>query len=304
MLFFLIPEAVLNALDCIFNPKRWKIPDPVQHIGRFTHSDNFASEIDTICAHFGQLSTLGELLTEDDIETSPVDAVAFRDTAGLAKGIMLQVHSDLQRKHDAEAAAKTAAETKSANKAASATAVGASKQTTSLKASIIVNPVLKMAAKLSDICIGQSVEPAKILVYDSMFEFVEAFVTCEAARTLCPEWVLIALIAISIAVGTASPERAFSVLKIVKTRLRNRMSQPMLDALMRINLLLDFDELLDILPDFARKWITKTDRRANFGDGSIPEKYCKSEPAVASIFSQVKGKSVPTATAAGSAVKK
>ena len=121
----------------------------------------------------------------------------------------------------------------------------------------------------------------------------------QGARQLCPEWVLLALIAISIAVGTASPERAFSVLKIIKTRLRNSMSQPMLDALMRINLLLNFDELLDILPDIARKlkWITKTDRRANFGDGSIPEKYRRPEPtAVAPIFQSIKPQSSAAAT--------
>ena len=77
----------------------------------------------------------------------------------------------------------------------------------------------------------------------------------------------------TIAVSTASPERAFSLVKLVKTRLRSRMSQPMLDAIMRINLLLKFEDLLSFLPDCAETWITKQGRRQNFGDGKIPELY-------------------------------
>ena len=40
-----------------------------------------------------------------------------------------------------------------------------------------------------------------------------------------------------ILMATASCERGFSLMKLLLTRLRNRMSQEMLDALMRINLL-------------------------------------------------------------------
>ena len=111
------------------------------------------------------------------------------------------------------------------------------------------------------------------MVCDKMCNFVEAFVTQPGVVELCSEWVVLAVIAVTIAVGTASPERSFSILNLVKTRLRNRLSQPMLDALLRINLSLDFSDLLSMLPDIARKWITASGRREDFGDGGVPEKY-------------------------------
>ena len=63
----------------------------------------------------------------------------------------------------------------------------------------------------------------------------------------------------------------FSLVKLVKTRLRSRMSQPMLDAIIRINLLLKFEDLLSFLPHCAETCINQQDRRTNFGDGQIPE---------------------------------
>jgi hypothetical protein len=128
-----------------------------------------------------------------------------------------------------------------------------------------------MASQLSERCIGKQIDPVTISVCGTMFEFIEVFATQELAVRLCPEWVTWATIALTIAVSTASPERAFSLVKLVKTRLRSRMSQPMLDAIIRINLLLKFEDLLSFLPHCAETWINQQDRRTNFGDGQIPE---------------------------------
>jgi len=102
-----------------------------------------------------------------------------------------------------------------------------------------------------------------------MFEVVCEFVNDESALQLCPDWVLLATIAITLTVATASPERGFSLLKLIKTRLRSSLSQPMLDALMRINWLLDEITTPEMLLQFAYKWISKGPRRADFGIGKV-----------------------------------
>jgi hypothetical protein len=70
-----------------------------------------------------------------------------------------------------------------------------------------------------------------------MLTLVANFVKSPSAQQHCPGWVLLAIIAVTIAVSTASCERGFSVMNAIMTRLRARLSQAMLDALMRIKLL-------------------------------------------------------------------
>ena len=72
---------------------------------------------------------------------------------------------------------------------------------------------------------------------------------------------LLAQIAMTITVSTASCERGFSLMKLLCTRLQTRMSQEMLDALMRINLL-GGDELTDAdVAEIVKLWHALTDRR-------------------------------------------
>ena len=77
----------------------------------------------------------------------------------------------------------------------------------------------------------------------AMHELIEEFLNISSVEQMCPAWcrlpVPVAQLALVIAVGTTSPERAFSAvsLPVIKTPLRNRMAPPMLDALMRIKLL-------------------------------------------------------------------
>lgn len=72
-------------------------------------------------------------------------------------------------------------------------------------------------------------------------ELVVAFLSTDIVPILAfPQWSLVAKICLTVAVGTASNERSFSLLHLIVTPLRNRISQPMLDALMRIVLSGDY----------------------------------------------------------------
>ena len=63
----------------------------------------------------------------------------------------------------------------------------------------------------------------------------------------------------SLPVGTATVERSFSQMKIIKTRLRNRLNDTNLKRLMRIAIegpemkLVDFDEVLDVFRENNRR---------------------------------------------------
>ncbi len=78
----------------------------------------------------------------------------------------------------------------------------------------------------------------------------------EAYRGIFPNTFTLLQILLVIPVGTATVERSFSDLKMIKTRLRNRLSDCNLDRLVKIAIegpeLTDvkFDEILDI---FKRK---------------------------------------------------
>jgi hypothetical protein len=65
---------------------------------------------------------------------------------------------------------------------------------------------------------------------------------------------VLAEISLAITVSTASPERGFSLLKLIVTRLRNRLSQPMVDALMRIKLLKASNLIDDDVDQISKKW--------------------------------------------------
>ena len=99
------------------------------------------------------------------------------------------------------------------------------------------------------------------LVNKVLFDFGKILLVDKHAQRQIPNWLVLAEIAIIIAVSTASPERGFSVLKRIVTRLRTRMSQPMTDALMRINLL-DGDDLKeDETEAIAKEWYDSNARR-------------------------------------------
>ena len=73
-------------------------------------------------------------------------------------------------------------------------------------------------------------------------------------------FVLFAEIAVTIGITTASCERGFSLMKLIMTRLRSRLSQPMLDALMRINLMAGSMTDQDFF-DCVRAWYNNKSRK-------------------------------------------
>ena len=64
---------------------------------------------------------------------------------------------------------------------------------------------------------------------------------------------------LALPVGTATVERSFSEMKLVKTRLRNRLSDSNLSRLMRIAIegpelsSVDFNEILDVYMEHNRR---------------------------------------------------
>ena len=74
-----------------------------------------------------------------------------------------------------------------------------------------------------------------------------------------PEMFKLINIMLTFPVGTATVERSFSQMKIIKTRLRNRLNDTNLKRLMRIAIegsemkLVDFDEVLDVFSEKNRR---------------------------------------------------
>ena len=130
---------------------------------------------------------------------------------------------------------------------------------------------MKMISALTTAFTGSELlpEPKPIQVSCQMHELIEEFLNLSSVQQMCPAWCSLAEIALVIAVGTSSPERTFSAVTLIKTPLRNRMSPPMLDALLRIKLLttcgLKETELsISLLKDCAWNWIIAKKRRSHF----------------------------------------
>ena len=74
-----------------------------------------------------------------------------------------------------------------------------------------------------------------------------------------PEMFKLINIMLTLPVGTAPVERSFSQMKMIKTRLRNRLNDTNLKRLMRIAIegpemkLVDFDEVLDVFRENNRR---------------------------------------------------
>ena len=136
---------------------------------------------------------------------------------------------------------------------------------------------MKMMSRLTVLFTGSELEPPRkpTQISCNMHELIEEFMNIESVEQMCPAWCRLALTSLVIAVGTTSPERTFSAVLLIKTPLRNRMAPPMLDALLRIKLLISCGlaatELsISLLKDFAWTWIVAQRRRADFGDPPPP----------------------------------
>ena len=97
---------------------------------------------------------------------------------------------------------------------------------------------MKKVSHMAQTLTGEAIDPApQPIACPSMQELVMEFINTKEHITNTPNFVLLAQIALTIAVSTASCERGFSLMKRIATRLRSRLGQPMLDALMRIQCL-------------------------------------------------------------------
>lgn len=93
--------------------------------------------------------------------------------------------------------------------------------------------------------------------------FAAAFLTDPAYAETCSEFCTLIRIAVTHLVHTSTNEQLFSSLNLIMTKLRNRLSQPMLDALMRIAWYPDKIENCD-LEDMVDFWFSLKNRRSRF----------------------------------------
>ena len=81
----------------------------------------------------------------------------------------------------------------------------------------------------------------------------------EAYGGIFPKMFKLINIMLTLPVGTATVERSFSQMKMIKTRLRNGLNDTNLKRLMRIEIegpemkLVDFDEVLDVFRENNRR---------------------------------------------------
>jgi hypothetical protein len=108
----------------------------------------------------------------------------------------------------------------------------------------------------------QALMSAKSLTKSPTFQQVfDEMHSSEAYVGIFPETYTLINIMMTLPVGTATVERSFSQMKMIKTRLRNRLSDENLARLMRIAIegpeaeLVDFDAILDIFKTSNRRII-------------------------------------------------
>ena len=70
----------------------------------------------------------------------------------------------------------------------------------------------------------------------SMIQLASAMFGCEAYRSIFPEYFKLLEIILSLPVSTATVERSFSKMRLIKTRLRSRLTDDNLKRLMRISI--------------------------------------------------------------------
>ena len=97
---------------------------------------------------------------------------------------------------------------------------------------------------------------AKSLTFQQVFQGIQK---ADAHGGIFPEMFKLINIMFTLPAGTATVERSFSQMKMIKTRLRNRLNDTNLKTLMRIAIegpemkLVDFDEVLNVFRENNRR---------------------------------------------------
>ncbi len=197
-------SAIMCALQNVFDPAMWTLDDDV-----FMSDNYLLADLKVLAAHFSQCTTL------EDKQPAIVTNELLLELR-LGKTWLWECWTGILRRRKDVASASAAGNGSSAK-----------------KSDQYFNPILKAANAVLE-NISPLVAPC---VESNMFELIVQFLEVETIKESAPNFMLLAKIAITITVSTASCERGFSLMKLILTRLRTRMSQVMLDALMRINLL-------------------------------------------------------------------
>ena len=110
-------------------------------------------------------------------------------------------------------------------------------------------PVFRRALLHEKVAFMSSKKLTKSPTFQQVFQGIQK---ADAYGGIFPEMFKLINIMLTLPVGTATVERSFSQMKIIKTRLRNRLNDTNLKRLMRIAIegpemkLVDFDEVLDV----------------------------------------------------------
>lgn len=208
---FPVPQ-VLVWLNNIFNYTKWKTSDRTE----FFRAGTFKEEIDGLGSFFGTKVQ----------NFSAIDLSTFIEETEQAKFVLMQCYQEILMEKS-----RSSSSTSSSSSSAAASNSGF---VNSFLRSIDVTVVVQSIT--GNFMVPEASQPA---CADAMskLNLISKFMSSKAASIGCPNWQVLAEIALTITVSTASPERGFSVLKLIVTRLRNRLSQPMTDALMRVKLL-------------------------------------------------------------------
>lgn len=210
-------EAILLALDALFNPEHWPATQD-----EFYNAGLFDGPIAVLSTHYSQVCTIGG-------KSSAIEPAKLTLEHQAAKVYLRDCFQDAQAELYDQAAKDLA--TKKYHTASTAAPV----QSANFH-SKFTNPYLSAHDSLTHGATGHELPKPAPIVSVSMLSILSHFIANVRAQQNCPNWVLLARIALTICVSTGSCERAFSVMKQIVTRLRSRLSQPMLDALMRIKL--------------------------------------------------------------------
>ena len=103
------------------------------------------------------------------------------------------------------------------------------------------------------------IQTKELLTNPTMQEVLQSMQTTEAYRGIFPQTFTLLNILLAIPVGTASVERSFSQMKMLKTRLRNRLSDSNLSQLLKIAVegqelsRVQFEEIMEVFKESNRR---------------------------------------------------
>ena len=253
-------RGILLALDALFNPSTWKSKADVM-------SDSFAQKhIDFLCDTLSDVKVFVNGLNHDPKSFPFITRAGVETQLDAWKMVALGIAESIQQQHDKSRQAEKR------------------KQPSSTSSANLKNPILKSVERHSVAYTGRSAF-SESFVTASSFNFAPSSSSSSNSRSGHPfpnvsmekfieefhrrpdhrdykDLCVLMQIAITLLIHTTTNERSFSLLHLIMNNLRNRITVPLLDALMRISMysvpLTDED-----FAHFVTQWYSKKTRRVS-----------------------------------------